>query len=797
MNDRPRLAAPSTAELVDIVAVLALTVVALTTFHSSYGGLTYLVVGSIGAIAGIAVAQLGHRLRWPLVVTSIVAVLVYVIVTSVAALRHHAIGGIVPGPRSMLEALTSAVTGWKELITVAPPVGSTGDLLVIPLASGMAAAFASMTLALRLRFAMPAIVPPMVVLGLGIAVGIDQPVSVLVHGAVFAGLAFGWLAWREHRRRPLLEGAGMAGRQLVAASVVLGVAGLAGFYLGPNLPGAEASSRDIWRQTVTPPFDPRQFPSPLSGYRDYVKPGYDDNGERNEPEVMFTIEGLPGRIPVRLATMDTYDGMVWQVSAGEPGNPSLRDSGSFERIGVSLAPDVDGERAEVTVTIGNYRDVWVPDVGEVISIRFTGSAGGPERDRALANSFRYNRATDTGATVLKLQEGDRYEMTVRLPVVMDDLAGAPIDPDVPRIGQTRSVAALAQRLATPDILTISDTGERLDRVRDLMTAGAYSDGDKDAGHIQARAGHNAPRLAEFVQDYPSSALLGNAEQYAATFALLFRDLDRIPTRTVMGFLPTEASLDGPVEVVATDIDAWVEVPVRGMGWVGIFPTPPRDQLSVAPPEGRTPEPDYRTQNPPPPPLLDPEFEQPAKASGDAQIPDDEIDDGTGQAAPIVDDGTVTSSFLSSPVAIASGIALTPILLALAFGALVAFVKARRRKRRRLRGQPHQRIANGWREVTDLAVDMGRPVPPTTTRREAAAFVGDSTVGLAERTDAAVWSGASLSDAEVDAYWTELTSTLDSMKSELGLVDRIKATVSVQSLKRQRTTAPDPDRGGRR
>jgi hypothetical protein len=291
--------------------------------------------------------------------------------------------------------------------------------------------------------------------------------------------------------------------------------------------------------------------------------------------------------------------------------------------------------------------------------------------------------------------------------------------------------------------------------------------------------------------------VGNAEQYASTFALLFRDLDRIPTRTVMGFLPGESSVDGPVDVVATDIEAWVEVPVRGLGWVGILPTPPRDQLSALSTSPKQPEPDYRTQNPPPPPLLDPEFDQPAKASGDAQIPDDETEAGDQSTAPIIDDGTVTSSFLSSPVAIASGIALTPILLALAFGALVAFVKARRRKRRRLRGQPHQRIANGWREVTDLAVDMGRPVPPTTTRREAAAFVVDSTVGLAERTDAAVWSGTSLSDAEVDAYWTELTSTLDSMKSELGLVDRIKATVSVQSLKRQRTTTPDPDRGGRR
>lgn len=791
MTDRERFSLPSRSELVDVGAVLTMVLVAITTFRSSYGGVAYLVVGLVGAVAGIVVAQLGHRLRWPFVVTAVVAIVAYVVVASATALRHHAIAGFLPGPRSALESLTSAVTGWKELVTTAPPVGSTGDLLVIPVVSAMTAAFAAMTLALRLRFAVLAIVPPMIVLGLGIAVGIDEPVSIVVHGAVFVGLVIAWLAWREHERRPLLEGAGMAGRQLVAAAVVLAVAGLAGFYLAPTLPGAEASNRDIWRQTVTPPFDPRQYPSPLSRYRDYVKPGYDANGDPNDPDVLFTIEGLPEGIPVRLATMDTYDGMVWQVSAGEPGNPSLRDSGSFERIGVSLPADVDGELAEVTVTIGDYRDVWVPDVGEVVSIRFTGSAGGPERDRELTNSFRYNRATDTGATILELQEGDRYEMTVRLPVVLDELAREPIESDAPRIGQVRAVAEIAQVFSTPDIISINDTGERLDRVRELMvTTGAYSDGDDNAGHIKARAGHNAPRLAEFVQGFPSDPLVGNAEQYTSTYSLLFRSF-QVPTRVVMGFVPQEPSLDGPVEVLSTDVDAWVEVPVRDRGWVGVFPTPPRDQLSALSTAPQQPEPDYRTQNPPPPPLLDPEFDQPAKASGDAKAPEDENAGDDEGAAPIVDDGTTTTSFLRTPVGIAAGIVLTPALLATLAGGLIVLLKTQRRKRRRQRGAAHDRIANGWREVTDLAVDMGRPVPPTTTRREAAVFVGESTVALADKTDAAVWGGAALSDAEVDAYWDELSQTLDSMKSELGFVDRVRASVSLQSLRRTRSRPTEP------
>jgi hypothetical protein len=564
------------------------------------------------------------------------------------------------------------------------------------------------------------------------------------------------------------------------------IAGVVGYLLGPSLPGAEASDRDIWRQTVTPPFDPRQYPSPLNSYRDYVKPGYDANGEPRDAEVVFTVEGLPEGVPVRLATMDAYDGLVWQVSAGEPGNPSLNDSGSFERIGAELSPQFDGETAQVAVTIGDYNDVWIPDVGEVVKMRFTGSAGGPERDRALSESFRYNRATDTAATTLRLQEGDRYEMTVVLPPVLDDMAGEVIDPDVARIGATRPIAEIPQALATPDLLVINDTAERLDRVRDLMVeTGAYSDGDIEAGQIRARAGHNAARMVEFVQDFPRTPFVGNAEQYASAYALLFRDLDSLPTRVVMGFKPSEASLDGPVEVLSTEAEAWVELPVQDLGWVGIFPTPPRDQLSSTTSSPQQPEPDYRTQNPPPPPLLDPEFDQPATASGDAQSPDDQQDDADDTSDAAADDSSL-GDVLTSPVAVGAGIVLAPFALLAVFGGIVAFIKARRRKRRRERGAPHQRIANGWNEVTDFALDMGKPVPHSTTRREAAAFIGDSTTTLADRTDAAVWGGRELTEDQVNSYWDELSATLGSMKGQLGFVDRVKATISLQSLKRRST-----------
>ncbi len=363
----------SRPELIDAGAMLVLCGIAVFAFRSSYGGTEFFVIGLAAAVLGVGLAHLAWVWKWPLLVAVAAAVVVYAVVGGAVSLRDRAIAGFVPSPGSIVAALQAIITGWKELVTTAPPVGRTGDLMVLPFLGAFTAAFAGYTTARRQRTATAARIGPAALLCVGIATGTDRPVSLVVHGCVFGALAIGWLALREHRRRPLLDGAHASGRQLVTGSAVLVAASIGGLALAPNLPFIHRESRAIWRQTVTPPFDPKQYPSPLSGYRKYVKEA------AVKDQVMFTVEGLPKGVPVRLATMDAYDGLVWQVSAGDPTHPSLNDSGSFERIGASLQPEFPGKTAEVTVTIGKYNDVWIPDVGEVISLKFTGSAGGATR----------------------------------------------------------------------------------------------------------------------------------------------------------------------------------------------------------------------------------------------------------------------------------------------------------------------------------------------------------------------------------------------------------------------------------
>jgi TgpA N-terminal domain/Transglutaminase-like superfamily len=780
VSDVRKFTKPSLPEIVDAAAVLALCTIAGFALRSSYGGVEFLILGLVAAAIGTLIAHISHALKWPLLVGIAATFVVYVVIGGAVSLRDRAIAGFVPSAASMLAALRMMVTGWKELITTAPPVGRTGDLMVLPFLAGISSGFASCTIARRISRTVPALLPPIAVLAVAIASGTNRPVSLVINGCVFGGIVVAWLAWREHGRRPLLEGSHNSRRQLASGSAVLVAACGAGLFLAPMLPFAHHRERAIWRQTVTPPFDPRQYPSPLSEYRHYVKEA------TIKDQVMFTVSGLPAGAPVRLATMDAYDGLVWQVSAGDPAHPSLNDSGSFERVGAALAPEFTGPTATVTVLVSKYNDVWVPDVGEVISLKFAGSKDGAERDRQLAEGFRYNRATDTAASRLKLKEGDRYIMKVRLPTSADNLAGKTLIPNVARLGQATSVAAIAQKLAGPDVLSIKDGGEQLDAVRKVMSEGTYSDGDSASPQQQkSLGGHSTFRISDFVGGYPKKPLIGNAEQYAATYALLFRDL-RVPTRVVMGFRPSKDSTTQPVDVTAKEVEAWVEVPVKDAGWIAIFPTPDRSHTALTSSSEQQPEPDYRTQNPPPPPVLDPEFDQPATAAGKAKSTKPPVD-----PTKIIE-GKNATPFVSTKVLIGAAIGTTPFLLVGLAALATIWLKARRRKRRRSTGTAHQRIANGWREVTDLAVDMGRAVPTATTRREAAAFVGSGTTALAVRADAAVWDAGEPTDQVVDEYWAELATTLKSMRSELGIIDRLKSRVSLRSL-RLSTRVPRRDR----
>ena len=80
--------------------------------------------------------------------------------------------------------------------------------------------------------------------------------------------------------------------------------------------------------------------------------------------------------------------------------------------------------------------------------------------------------------------------------------------------------------------------------------------------------------------------------------------------------------------------------------------------------------------------------------------------------------------------------------------------------------------------------MGRPVPAKATRREVAGFIaapnGQTLAGVA---DAAVFGPSDLSDEQVVGYWSDTQESINQMRHSVGIVDRLKAKVSLTSLRK--------------
>jgi hypothetical protein len=127
-----------------------------------------------------------------------------------------------------------------------------------------------------------------------------------------------------------------------------------------------------------------------------------------------------------------------------------------------------------------------------------------------------------------------------------------------------------------------------------------------------------------------------------------------------------------------------------------------------------------------------------------------------------------------------------LVLALAFGPflIVLGAKASRRRSRRRAAAPASRIAGGWDEYVDAAVDAGRDAPRALTRSELAeAFASPSGAALATAADRAVFSTATLDAAEAEEYWRTVDAERRALRRERGFWRGALATVSLRSLLR--------------
>jgi hypothetical protein len=128
----------------------------------------------------------------------------------------------------------------------------------------------------------------------------------------------------------------------------------------------------------------------------------------------------------------------------------------------------------------------------------------------------------------------------------------------------------------------------------------------------------------------------------------------------------------------------------------------------------------------------------------------------------------------------------PLVLFAAPILLILGLKRRRRNRRRRALTPAQQIAGGWDEVVDHMRDLGRPVPPTATRRELAiTAVNDGLGDFASRIDASVFGAHEPSSDDARALWSEALAACRRLVHSVGILGRVRAALSVTSLRPER------------
>ena len=722
-------------------------------------------IALVGAtvLVGSAIAVSGALYRWSTLTITLVTVGVYLLIGVPLAIPDRAFYGVLPTLQGELELLQGTALSWKQLLTITLPVGSYESLLVPAFILVLLTTVVGLSVGLRARWGELGVLAPVVLFVTAILFGASTATWPLELSLGLLATTLGWLVWRRwYRRRASirvlaaqaldsdgrpLEPAGdttFAGfRTVMTAGLIVVIA--AGGAVAATLTLPPTAQRHVLRTAIVKPFDPRVYASPLSGFRHYEET-LAANG------TMLTVSGLPIGGRIRIATLDTYDGIVYSVGSSLVSS----ESGSFTRVPSSFdQSSTTGSPVSVRIIVGDYSGVWLPTVGKFTNVTFSGQDA-PE----LRNSFYYNNTSGTAAVIRPLQSGDSYSLTAIEPRQPSEDQLAMLRPATAAV--PRSAVIPDQLSSTLDTWTRSQSapGARLMAMITAMKQTGYISHGVDPNLPPSRSGHAADRITQLLTD---QRMIGDQEQYAVTAALMARQLG-FPARVVFGFVP-EVNTQGPTEVLGKNISAWIEVDTAQHGWVTMDPTPPvRDIPQELPKDPTT---IARPQSPVQPPIEDPN-------RPNIQQPPESAQDPTTKDNPLLLALLILVQVVGW-VLLAAAIILAPFLA-------IVVAKLRRRMLRRRAPTAIQRISGGWQEFEDAVIDHGLELPISPTRTEVASIVGGvQSLVLAAVADRAVFSPDQPGDEEADRVWRAVTDLRVSMDDGRTRWERIRAAISLRSL----------------
>jgi hypothetical protein len=805
--ETPSLRAPRLVARVWVGVAFAavIAVVAAVAAWPIYRSGTFALLVVVGTLVGGGIAALAWWRRWRgWAVAGVLALATLVVGVPLAVPSR--LGSPDDLVRGLGELASGLVLGWKDLVTVELPVGSYRNLLVPALVVFLVGTCAVLLLAWREDRAAYAAVP--VALGMvtfGLFFGRTTVSSPLELGPMFlyapvetavgvAGLVtcLLWLAWRTHdeRIRALQRAAASSGVRIsrrpsaadrrrtalgagmVAVALVLAVA------IVPF--AARGAEREVLRSAIGPDIDLSAEVSPLSQYRALF-------ADARADDVLFTVEpvvidGVVDTLPqrVRLATLDAYDGEVFR-SGGE----GAVDAGRFVRVPSALDAG-EGTPVAARIEIDAWDGIWMPTVGRLEAVAFDG-----DRAASLADKFYYNAAASAAVQTAGggFASGDAF-------VVRGVEPAAQVLAELEAPGSPGGVAAPDSLRTWLDEHAVGSGGPALEGVVAMLRERGYlshglAAGQQEpawaaalpdyafqpsaSGHSLARVDTMFARLLERETDPRAVAsgnyvaAIGDDEQFAVAVALIARELG-FPSRVVLGarLSATEPDLATCDEGAcrAQDLTAWTEVQSAAGDWVAIDVTPQHAQSpSLDTTEQRDPE----------------NVTEVRPESVEEVVPPDPAQEDTAADRPADEDAGADLAWLW-PMLRIGGVAFLVLVLALGPFLIVIGTKAARRRGRRRTGTPETRIAGGWDEYVDAALDSGRAASRTSTRSElATAFATPAGAALAQGADRAVFAHADLSADEAKRYWEAVDAERRALRRERGFWRGALATVSLRSL----------------
>ena len=390
--------------MLDAGALTVLLGLGLLGFSLSFGGDPYyLVSGFGGIILGLGIAAANAHLRLGLLITAALTLGAYLVFGTLLAVPDAAIAGFVPSLDSLRTLLLGVVFAWKDMLTVGVPVGTAGGVLIVPFLSSLLTALVAGLLIWRLKSPYWPLLPVLVLFVTGIAFSTNAAFLTVERGIGLTVVAIAWATFRRDAlrrsdtrkvsvnrpqadtataQRAKLRRIGMAAAVIAASVAITAVA-------APLV--TAGSDRKVLRNVVVPPFDPKDYITPLASFRTFVKDQKDDT--------LFVVKGLPRDGRVRLGALDAFNGTNY--------NMDPNGSGSFSKVGDTKSINTLADTSSVVptndysmdITIEDYQGYFVPGGRKTTGLSFDQSAS------AAASGLYFNAGTDTAVTTQGLSRG--------------------------------------------------------------------------------------------------------------------------------------------------------------------------------------------------------------------------------------------------------------------------------------------------------------------------------------------------------------------------------------------------------